>query len=82
MFLVNVTSNQQQILLLMWLRCWGVGFENTKKIDFQETKTKKNGSEKNDHHSILRVYFIKKPLGNTHSLLIPMQTSLTLFSLG
>lgn len=46
MFLVNVTSNQQQILLLMWLRCWGVGFENTKKIDFQETKTKKKVQKK------------------------------------
>ena len=41
MFLVNVTSNQQQILLLMWLRCWGLGFENMKKTDFQETKKKK-----------------------------------------
>ena len=37
---------------------------------------KKKGSEKNDHHSILRVYFTKKLLGNTHSLLIPMQASL------
>ena len=41
-----------------------------------QKKKKKKGSEKNDHHSILRVYFIKKLLGNTHSLLIPMQTSL------
>lgn len=50
---------------------------NMKKIDFQETKKKKKKVQKKmTITASLGVYFIKKPLGNIHSLLIPMQTSL------